>query len=299
MTKPKPSTKPSTQPQLTAPAPIVPPGIVAIPSAILAAALEPERYDEAEADLALGRLRPQLDALPPDAVQPPRVDAQAAALAALGVYAFVTQVAPVRRLFKGVASSGTFELENLARLRDVAFVVIRTRRQAEAAGVFATAAKVPPALITAGQEVEKRMQSLLEYKYANDPEVAPILRQLSPGIGHRDLAEVLLGYAAIYERRAAEVAADTTHYRLGDVAEARRIAGEILGHLSASMSPKERVAYELHCRAWSLLQRTYAEVQALGRWLLRADPQGDERFPFLVAAGRTSKPRKRPAAAVA
>jgi hypothetical protein len=119
------------------------------------------------------------------------------------------------------------------------------------------------------------------------------LRMLSPGTGHRDLATDLLGYAEIDEARPAEAASDTTNYRATDVADARRIAGEILAHLSAAMSPKARDAYDLLQRAWTLLLQIYFEVQKVGLCLLRHDPRQDEWFPSLFAAGRSGRPRKK------
>jgi hypothetical protein len=134
--------------------------------------------------------------------------------------------------------------------------------------------------------VERRMQDLVEYKFKKDPEIAPLLALLRPGTGYRDLAADLIGYAGIYVRRASEVASDTTNYRSTDVADAHRLAGEILSHLSASISPKARAAYDMLQRAWTHLLQVYSEVSEAGRWLLRYDPRREERFPSLFAAGR-------------
>lgn len=76
------------------------------------------------------------------------------------------------------------------------------------------------------------------------------------------------------------------------------IAGEILAHLSAAMSPKAREAYELLLRSWTFLLRTYAEVQEVGLCLNRRDPKRDEWFPSLFAAGKMGRPRKAKGAGV-
>ena len=91
--------------------------------------------------------------------------------------------------------------------------------------------------------------------------------------------------------RPLQVASDETNYRSTDVADARRIAGEIMAHLAATMTPK--AAYELMQRAWTLLVQTYFEVQEVGTCLLRRDPKRDEWFPSLYAAGRSGRPRKK------
>jgi len=120
-----------------------------------------------------------------------------------------------------------------------------------------------------------------------------LLEKPRPGNGHQDLALDLLGYADIYTARPKEVAADTTNYRATDIGDARRVAGEILSHLAAAQSPKARDAYDLLQRAWTWLLRVYAEVQEVGRCLLRYDPRRDERFPSLFAAAKAGRPRKK------
>jgi hypothetical protein len=143
------------------------------------------------------------------------------------------------------------------------------------------------------------MQELCEYKFKRDTKIAPLLALLRPGSGYRDLAGDLLGYAGIYLMMPKEVASDETNYRSTDVADAHRIAGEILAHVAASMTPKAREAYELMQRAWTLLVQTYFEVQEVGKTLLRRDPKRDDWFPSLYAAGKSGRPRKKKGDAVA
>lgn len=276
--------------------PIAPDAAAGVASEQPAASIKPEAYDPAVAKAALASMRPRFDALAPDKLAVPRLDVRAAALGALGAHAFATQHAPLHARFEKLDGAGEFRIENLERLRDAAFVVLLAHAQAEEAGAFATDVKVPVALVEEAMDVERRMQELLEYRFKKDPEIAPLLAVLRPGTGYRDLAADLLGYAEIYERRTQEVASDTTNYRPTDLADARRLGGEIFAHLSASMSPKARDAYELLRRAWTLLLEVYAEVSETGRWLLRYDPRREERFPSLFAVGRPGrgKARKQP-----
>ncbi|MEP7124980.1 MAG: hypothetical protein ABJE95_28885 [Byssovorax sp.] len=224
-------------------------------------------------------------------------DSYAGALAALGVYAFVTQVPALHARFEQQHSIGEFDLASVEGLKAAAFLVFFAHAQAEAEGAFATDAKVPVELIQEGMEVEARIQELCEYKFKRDPKIALLLALLRPGTSHRDLAGDLLGYADICEKNHAAVATDTTNYRETDVADARRIAGDILAHLAAAMTPKGREAYELMQRAWTLLIQTYFEVQEVGMCLMRRDPKRDEWFPSLYAAGRSGRPRKKKDAA--
>lgn len=284
--------KPAGAPAAAPPA-IAPPGVLNGAAAYAGVKIEPPAYDAVAAKGAAETLQPRLAVFPAEQLAVPRLDVRSAALAALGVHAFVTQVAGVRERFQAMAQIGEFHLANLEDLKTVAFLVIYAHGQAEAAGAFQTDVKVPPALVKEGSELEDRMQELCEYKFKRDAAIAPLLSMLSPGTGHRDLATDLLGYAEIYEARPAEAASDTTNYRATDVADARRIAGEILAHLSAAMSPKARDAYDLLQRAWTLLLQIYFEVQKVGLCLLRHDPRQDEWFPSLFAAGRSGRPRKK------
>jgi hypothetical protein len=271
-----------------------------VPSALLNASasyagilFKPEVYDPAAAKALVETFQPRILAFSPEQLLVPRLDVGAAALSALGVHAFITQVPKVRDRFQKQHEIGEFRFANVDDLRDVSFLVTYAIAQAETAGVFATDKKVPLALIEEAAALEARMQELCEYKFKRDPEIAPLLTALSAGTGHRDLAGDLVGYSDIYEKKSAEVASDTTNYRPTDLADARRLAGEILAHLSASMTPKAREAYDLLRRAWTLLFGIYTEVQRLGLCLFHYDERRNKLFPSLYAASRPGRPRKK------
>ena len=90
----------------------------------------------------------------------------------------------------------------------------------------------------ASVELEKRMQAVCEYHFSDDPEIKPELERLRPGIGNRDTANDLLGYARIYDLRPDVVKTDTKNCRPDDAAKARELAGKIIQALSAAMTPK-------------------------------------------------------------
>jgi len=284
---------PSTGHAETALPAVVPPAVRGAASAYAELKLKPPEYDPAAAKALVEALLPRLMALPADELLVPRLDVRAAALAALGVYTFATQSRPLYQRFEKLASIGEFELRNLEDLKALSFGVLYAYSQAEAAGSFKSDARVPVELIQEGMALEARMQELCEYKFKRDPQIAPLVAGLRPGSGYRDLAGDLNGYADIYELRPAEVSSDSTNYRPTDVKEARRIAGEILSHLSLALSPQARAAYELLQRLWTLLLEVYFEVREVGRSLLRHDAKVDEWFPSLFAAGRAGRPRKK------
>jgi hypothetical protein len=290
---PGPTHEPSTLKQTSKPAALAPPIVLSAATSYAGIALKPPSYDPGVAAALLPIFRARLDAIPAADVLVPRLDVRAAALAALGVYAFVTQVPALHARFEQQHSLGEFDLASIEGLKAASFLVYLTHAQAEAEGAFATDIKVPVDLIHEGMELEARMQELCEYKFKRDTKIAPLLALLRPGTSHRDLAGDLLGYADIYATRKDDVASDTTNYRETDVADARRIAGDILAHLAAAMSPKAKAAYELMQRAWMLLIQTYFEVQEVGTCLMRRDPKRDDWFPSLYAAGRSGRPRKK------
>jgi hypothetical protein len=114
----------------------------------------------------------------------------------------------------------------------------------------------------------------------------------APPDRHRPLRDrTRLGYAKIYEAAPGIVSKDTK-YEPTHVADARRLAGEILAALSAAMTPKAREWWDLLQRAWTLVTKMYFEVQEAGTFLLRYDPRRVERFPSLYAAARGGGPKK-------
>ncbi len=295
MSKPQktPSPTPIHNPSTPKPTALAPPIVLSAAASYAGITPKPPSYDPAVAATYLTTFRPRVDAIQAADLLVPRLDIRAAALAALGVYAFVTQVEPLHARFQKQSTIGEFDIESIEGLKAASFLVFLTHAQAEAAGAFATDVKVPATLMQEGIEVEARMQELCEYKFKRDPKIAPLLALLRPGSGYRDLAGDLLGYADIYVMRPKQVASDETNYRSTDVADARRIAGDILAHLAAAMTPKAKEAYELMQRAWTLLVQTYFEVQEVGTCLLRRDPKRDEWFPSLYAAGKSGRPRKK------
>lgn len=285
--------EPSLEPATLLPTALAPPFVLSAAASYAGFTPQPPAYEPAAAATFLAAFRPRLDAIAPADLLIPRLDIRAASLAALGVYTFVAQAPGVLARFQKQATIGEFDIANVEGLKAVSFLVFFTHAQAEAAGAFATDAKVPASLMQEAIEVEGRMQELCEYKFKRDPKIAPLLALLRPGSGYRDIAGDLLGYANIYVTNPKEVASETTNYVATDVADARRIAGDILAHLSAAMSPKAREAYELMQRVWTLLVQIYFEVQEVGMCLLRRDPKRDERFPSLYAAGKSGRPKKK------
>jgi hypothetical protein len=255
---------------------------------------EPPTYHPDAGKKALQGLTAQLDALAETDFVTLKVDVEAATYAALGVAGFIADPAIHARFARLPAEE--LDMAHVDGLGPACFAMLYALGEARAAGALVTDVKVSPEIQAESIEVEKRMQAVCEYHFSDDPEIKPELDRLRPGIGNRDTANDLLGYARIYDLRPDVVKTDAKNYRPGDAAKARELAGKIIQALSTALTPKARVAYDRYARMWTWLSRSYDEVRYAGVWLLRNDPLRDERFPSLFAAGRSGGGRqKKPA----
>jgi hypothetical protein len=256
------------------------------------AAYEPPAYHPDAGKNALLALTHDLDALSESAFVTLRVDVEAATYAALGVAGFVADPEVHARFAR--LPKEELDLGCVDGLESACFATLYALGEARAAGALATDIKVPPETAAEAAKVEGRMQAVCEYYLSDDEEIKPELDRLRPGTGNRDIANDLLGYARIYDLRAEVVKADSKNYRPDDAAKARELAGKIIQALSASMTPKARVAYDRYVRAWTWLNQRYDEVRVAGLWLYRREARKEQRFPSLFAAARPGggRPKK-------
>ncbi len=265
-----------------------PPAPVKQPSATY----EPPAYHPDAGKDALLALTAALDALAESDFVTIKLDVEAATYAALGVAGFVADPEVHARFVR--LPKEEFDMASVDGFEEACFATLYALGEARSAGALATEIKVPAEIATEADEVEKRMQAVCEYLLSDDPKIKPELDRLRPGTGNRDVANDLLGYARIYDLRPEVVKTDPKHYRPGDAAKARELAGKIIQSLSSAMTPKARLAYDRYVRAWTCLNRRYDEVRPAGLWLYRKDPQGAQRFPSLFAAARPNggRPKK-------
>jgi hypothetical protein len=251
----------------------------------------PPLYSRAAGKEALAAIAPALDRIDGTQTATVRVDVQIATYAALGVVGFVSSL-EVRRRFAALPAK-EFDIANLDGLEPACFAMLYAHAEARAAGALEDSARLPAPLAAEAAELEERMQAVCEYQLADDPELKPELDRLRPGVGYRDLANDLMGYARLYELRPHAVKGDRKHYRERDAARAEELAGMILQTFSATTS-RAPAAYDLYVRVWTLLTQRYDEVRAAGLWLFRKDPRAEQRFPSLFSAGRPNagRPRK-------
>jgi hypothetical protein len=253
---------------------------------------EPIAYDPKTAETLLDSYRPRLMAIGSDRLRVPRVQVDAVCRALFAIYS-LTQYPPMLARYTAAAVQGEFDVANLDHLKALSLIQLSVYQKAEAAGAFATNAKIPATLDEESASVEIRMQKVAEHFFADDPVIGPLLQRLSPGTSYADRAEDLLGYANIYESKLDIVSKDPLHFRDTDIAEARRLAGNIMSALGIAMTPQAFGFYDLVRRTWTLLEPIYFEVRELGLRFLRYDPQREARFPSLYVVGRGSQGRRK------
>ena len=246
---------------------------------------QPRNYDPNLGKTALQHFAERMQALEPHEVLSTRVDVEAAALAALATYVRANAPA-LRSRFQQQHDIEEFQIAHLDELENLAFAVLFAHAEAGAQRATESGARLPVALVERAIELEERMQALCEYHFRDDPEIAGELERLRPGVGHRDLAADLNGYARIYEMRRDVVAHDKKHYRETDIEDARAVAGVIFNLLSTAAPGKTRSAQDALARSWTLLVRSYDEVRAVGLHLLRHNADRHRFFPSLFAAAQ-------------
>ena len=236
---------------------------------------------------AYDAIQPLLATLDDDELMPINIDMGAAAIGAIGAAERAREPTLLAR-FQSLPAS-ELDPEQIALLVTLGWatlhVVMRTQ---QARGQSRT--MLPPALVESAVELETRMRVCCEYHLGDHPEVASELARLRPGQGYRDLAGDLLGYAEIYRRYREVLSLDVKHYRDTDEPEAVHTAEEIYLLLGEVATAEPQITSIEARRVWTLLVRTYDDVAATGRWLLRREPSRAERlFPSLFTLGRPSR----------
>jgi len=106
---PTPTPAPGADPATAA---LAPPSVLNAAASHAGLAPRPPAYDPAAAGTYLLSYRPRLDAIPAADVLVPRLDVRAASLAALGVYAFITQADALHARFQKQYTIGEFDMAN-------------------------------------------------------------------------------------------------------------------------------------------------------------------------------------------
>ncbi len=236
----------------------------------------------------------EAEKLAPGEVTSPRVDLQDTAETALKVVDDLSDDAALTARIAAIAATGEVAVELISttqRYAGAAWYARHRQLLAEAAQSMVT---VPESLVTKGNEIFERMLKLAQYHFADHKDEGPIVATITTASGHRRLANNLITLSELYGRNRDAVKTDPKNYLPTDERDARKTAAEIIKALSDSEDSDAELWKGRCARVWTLLSRTYGELQALGRWMLRATPEvAAERFPSLIAEARSpAAPRK-------
>lgn len=152
-------------------------------------------------------------------------------------------------------------------------------------------ARLSKELVSDATGLRVEMLAVVDYALGKDPEVAAIIAGIRSGRGYEDLASDLDQLARLYTAHKDTLQQDRLRYRATDAARARDLDAQITASLDDSR--RARIAHwvDQGARITTLLRTSYEEVAATARWLLRASPNLDLRFPSLYAGkgGRKAK----------
>jgi hypothetical protein len=250
--------------------------------------------ESAQFDPVLGRrsyqeLKPRLDALRDDQLLPVNTDLVEAAIRALAVSRLC--MTPERKASFDLIPRELFDPQHLVDLTPAAWTIWYTHLQFLDADAAATTAVLPAELVTSADDLKARMLKVATYHLEEDPKVAPVLDNIRSGTGHRRRATGLVRLAKIYGDHEAELRGDRKLYQAADARQAATVAQQILDFLGDTDSPERREWSDQQSRAWTLFHDLYADVQATGLWLFRAEPGVADLFPSVfLRAPRSGAP---------
>ncbi len=184
---------------------------------------------------------------------------------------------------KTLAAVGLFDFEVLNRLQRAApalWLVGHRAKLERARGARA----VDPALVERGAFVREEMARIARHLFGRDPIEAAAVNDLDHGNDHLRLANHLRYLHDLFVRHEARVARDA-FYDPAHVVDAKRIGDQLRDALDARESDEVRWV-DRAAALWATVRADYAELQQVGRFLLRATPElAKETFPALVKGG--------------
>lgn len=244
--------------------------------------------DPAQAQAAYAALESELKALPANALIPVRVDAQQAATHAYGLA--LRDSAPERAPgFQKLVKAGVIDAHPAERLERAALAAWYARQQqlrfAAPAGVLVTAPVAQQA-----DAVKHRMLKVVEYAFGDDPRFSTEIATIRSGTGYQDTANDLQQLADLYETPdiTRVIKHDPVNYRSTDVADARRLAGQIFTALGQD-APDAAAWTDRTQRAYTHLTDVYNEHVYAGDLLFfRTEDVAATYPPSLVSVVRAS-----------
>ena len=244
---------------------------------------------DAEADWVF--VRAEAEAQSPDTLERPTVTVKDAAM--LGMTVARRAHSPAERAeFEKLIRVKLLDEAHYAKLSRYAGALFYVRAQLDRAPT-ASLALVPADVTDKGDVLRRRMVKVLSFYFGEETDVGKTLVKIRPGNGYTDLVGDLVTLATLYNTHRARIENTPEFYFATDEADAKKVAGDIVGHLSSTVDAPTWT--DSQQRVWTLFRRAYDEVAAGGRYLFRHDADVGERFPTLHslnAVGRQSPATK-------
>ena len=257
--------------------------------------------DEASGVAAFSRRRGQLVALPVHSVGMIHYGVRLAATSALGLWALIEERG-LRQDFTTLAKAGLFELSHLDGLPELARTLWYIRHRLDEQVALGSRATLPTELLDAATELRRDMLRVLEFRLGDDAEVAARLDFIRRGTGHQDLADDLVRLGGLYHTHKNTLSGMPRPYQPTDADRASKLAAQILMTLGLQPALEKTGAGakatghdnldwgDLQARAATLLEQSYDEVAAAGRYLCRHKPDLAARFAPLGSVARNRRP---------
>lgn len=182
-------------------------------------------------------------------------------------------------------------LANLETHARAARYVTRKLRQARVLGDADT--RLPEALVDTSTTQRTRMLRVADYNLSDQETVARQLAAIRSGHGYNDLANDLDDLADLYETHAQTLSRDLVHYRPDDAQQARILARQIIEQLDLQRRSDITHWTDQQSRIWTLLSKSYGEVQRTARYIWPDNKDIADNFPPLrvvTPASNTDKP---------
>lgn len=264
-------------------------------------AVSPLSLDEASGAAALDRLRPRLAALSPKEVVPLHFGVRLAATAALGLSELVTE-RDLDKEFSVLEKAGLLDPAHRDGLPDLARALWYVRHRLDQHTALSSQAALPAELVEEATALRRDMLRVLDFRLAEQPAVLAQLDVIRRGSGYQDLVDDLIQLAGLYTTHRVALRDTPAPYRSADSQKAGQLATQILTTLGLAPALRKTrggaaagAAAEdwggLQLRIGALLERSYDELSAAGRFLCRHQPERLARFASLASIARARRTR--------
>ncbi len=256
--------------------------------------------DEASGAAALTRVRGLMLAEPSGSLSVIHFGVRLAATSALGLRALIEERG-LDRDFVALSKAGLFELALLDLLPDLARALWYIRHRLDEQVALGSRASLPTDLLDAATMLRRDMLRVLEFRLGDDPEVAARLDFIRRGAGHQDLADDLVRLGGLYSEHQDALRGMPAPFQASDGERASKLAAQILVTLGlqpalektgtgTKKAGKDTENWaDLQSRAATLLERSYDEIAAAGRYLCRHKPDLLGRFGSLGSVARSPR----------